>query len=50
MLENEVSEEYYKENFVEGYFYHKFMNIDFIDKKQSVELGIVKQRININLN
>ena len=50
MLENEISEAYFDKFFVEGYFYHEFINIDFINKVDSVELGIVKQRININLN
>ena len=50
MLENEVSEAYFDKFFKEGYFYHDFMNIDFVDKINSVDLGVVKQRININLN
>lgn len=46
----DVTEEYFEQFFKEGYFYHEFMNIDFIDRFNSVELGIVKQRINVNLN
>lgn len=50
MLENEVPEAYFDEFFKEGYFYHEFMNIDFIDKQNSIEMGTVKQRINVNFN
>lgn len=45
-----VPESYYKTFFIEGFFYHRVVVLDFIDRENVVVTGNINLRVTINLN